>query len=94
MLVINPQGVWLLPSSLPRNQGWLEPLQRTICCADTALLYPLLDSGEGVPDEAVHQALLPVHNVLHGLRKGDVSVSSPFFYRMTAGTRCTAQPVG
>ena len=79
MLVINPrgpQGVWLLPSTLPRNPGWLEPLRRTLCCANTAILFPLLDRGEGVPDEAVHQALL--HDVLHGLRMGDVSVSSLF----------------
>jgi hypothetical protein len=76
MLVINPrgpQGLWLLPSALPQNPGWLEPLRRTLCCADTAILFPLLDRGEGLPDEAVHQALL--HDVLHGLHMGDVSVS-------------------
>ncbi len=53
MLVINPRGpqeLWLLPSTLPQNQGWLEPLRQTLCCADTAILFPLLDRGEGVPD--------------------------------------------
>jgi hypothetical protein len=79
MLVINPrgpQGLWLLLCTLPQNPGWLEPLLQTLCCADTAILYPLLDRVEGVPDEAVHQALL--HDVLRGLRMGDVSVSSLF----------------
>ncbi len=36
MLVINPrgpQGLWLLPSTLPQNPGWREPLRRTLCCA-------------------------------------------------------------
>ena len=79
MLVINPrgaQGVWLLPRTLPRNPGWLEPLRRALHCADTAVLFPLLDRGEGVPAEAIHQALL--HDVLHGLRTGNVSVLSLF----------------
>jgi hypothetical protein len=66
----------MLPSTLPQNPGWLEPLQRTLCCADTASLFPLLDRGERVRDEAVHQALL--HDVLRVLRMGDVSVSSLF----------------
>ncbi len=79
IVVINPrgpQGLWLMPRTLPQNPGWLEPLRRNLCCADTAILFPLLDRGEGVPDEAVHQALL--HDVLRGLRMGNVSVSSLF----------------
>jgi hypothetical protein len=57
------------------RDGW------SLCCGPSAArtlpfssLFPLLDRGEGVPDEAVDQALL--HDVLHGLRMGDVSVSS------------------
>jgi hypothetical protein len=82
--------VWLLPSTLPRNINWLEPLRRTLCCADTAIFFPLLDRGdsEGVPDEAVHQAVL--HDVLHGLRKSDVSVSSLFAHDRWNALRSSA----
>ena len=76
-----------VPSTLPRNPGWLEPLRQTLCNADTAILFPLLDRGEGMPDWAIHQALL--HDVLHGLCIGHVSMPS-----LTTGTRCAAQPPG
>ncbi len=61
MIVVNPRGVpvvWLLPCTLPRNPGWLEPLRRVLHDTDTAALFPLLDRGEGAPDVAVHQAVL------------------------------------
>ena len=72
MLVVNPRGVpvvWLLPLSLPRNPGWLEPLRRVLHGIDTAALFPLLDRGEGAPEVAVHQAVL--HDALRGLLSGE-----------------------
>ena len=79
MLVLNPRrppAVWLVPRSLPRNPSWLEPLRRVLTEVDTALLFPPLDRGEGVPEVVTHQALL--HDVLWGLRRGDCSVPSLF----------------
>ena len=78
MLVVNPRrppAVWLVPRSLPRNPSWLEPLRRVLPAVDTALLFPPLDRGEGVPEVPAHQALL--HDVLGGLQR-ECSVPSLF----------------
>ena len=79
MLVVNPRrppAMWLVPRSLPRNPSWLEPLRRVLPSVDTALLFPPLDRGEGVPEVPAHQALL--HEVMWGLKRGDCPIPSLF----------------
>jgi hypothetical protein len=43
---------------------------------DTALLFPPLDRGEGVPEVPAHQALL--HDVIGRLKRGDCPIPSLF----------------
>ena len=79
MMVVNPRCppvLWLVPVTIPRNPGWLEPLRRVLPMVDTALLFPPLDRGEGVPEVPTHQALL--HDVIGGLKRGDCPIPSLF----------------
>ena len=79
MMVVNPRHppvLWLVPRTIPRNPCWLEPLRRVLSSVDTALLFPPLDRGEGVPEVPVHQALF--HDVIGGLQRGDCPPSSLF----------------
>ena len=79
MMVVNPRRppvLWLVPMTIPRNPGWLEPLRRVLPTVDTALLFPPLDRGQGVPEVPAHQALL--HDVIGGLKRGDCPIPSLF----------------
>ena len=85
MMVVNPRCppvLWLVPVTIPRNPGWLEPLRRVLPMVDTALLFPPLDRGEGVPEVPAHQALL--HDVIRGLKRG--TALFPRSLQMSAGT--------
>ena len=56
----------LVPESMSRNPAWLQPLRRALKVVEVKTLFPYLDRGEGVPEVAVHQALLS--EVIRGLR--------------------------
>jgi hypothetical protein len=66
-----PENMGKKPASL-----WLEPFRRAIRVDDCKRLFPSLDQGEGVPEVAVHQAL--ISDVLRGLRQADVQVGPLF----------------
>ncbi len=59
-----------------KKQEWLEPFRRALCVVDCKRLFPSLDRGKGVPDVAVHQAL--ISDVLRGLRQADVQIGRLF----------------
>ena len=66
----------LVPESMSRNPAWLQPLRRALKVVEVRTLFPYLDRGEGVPEVAVHQALLS--EVIRGLRGGE-SPTEPLF---------------
>ena len=71
MMVVNPRRplvlLWLVPITIPRNPGWLKPLQRVLSMVDTALLFPPLDRG-GERELQRLQALL--RDVIGELKRG------------------------
>ena len=66
----------LVPESMSRNPAWLQPLRRALKGVEVRTLFPYLDRGEGVPEVAVHHALLS--EVIRGLRGGE-SPTEPLF---------------
>ena len=50
--------VWLLPSQLSRNPGWLAPLRRLLQTVRVHGLFPSLDRGEGAAEPPAHQELV------------------------------------
>jgi hypothetical protein len=76
----------LVPESMRKKSAWLEPFRRALRVVDCKGLFPSLDWGEGVPDVAVHQAL--ISDVLRGFRQADVQIG-PLF----TDNRWRAQPL-
>jgi hypothetical protein len=66
----------LVPESMRKKPAWLEPFRRALRVVDCKRLFPSLDRGEGVPDVAVHQAL--ISDVLRGLRQADMQIGPLF----------------
>ncbi len=66
----------LMPETMRKKPAWLEPFRRALRVVDCKRLFPSLDRVEGVPEVAVHQALMS--DVLHGLRQADVQLGPLF----------------
>ena len=53
------QAVWILPTQLSGNPGWLRPLRRLLSRVDVPTLFHALDRSEGAPEPPAHQELIP-----------------------------------
>jgi hypothetical protein len=53
------QAVWLLPTQMSGNPGWLRPFHRLLSRVDVRALFHVLDRGEGAPEPPAHQELIP-----------------------------------
>jgi hypothetical protein len=53
------QAVWILPTQLSGNPGWLRPLRRLLSRVDVLTLFHALDRSEGAPEPPAHQELIP-----------------------------------
>jgi hypothetical protein len=53
------QSIWLLPTQMSGNPGWLRPLRRLLSIVDVKSLFHTLDRVEGVREPPAHQVLIP-----------------------------------